>query len=239
MIRCAFWSTGSSRAKKSRCIRIPLASSMCWAAPLLSSVIQRAEQKRRLPRPEKPFGVIRRVMAWNCIGTGPKKNGRARRTVGSRCIRDHWIWIHCWRRRNPPRRDRWLTGENCSGTCGKHRVQLVRRLAQTPLQRRTPKSACIISALRCGSRTSKVCFVVNPEREFSELSRSCANYASLQRRRIVSRRFGLAKNGHGSLSRAMRMIILISLLPAMCMAAFAQDPVTTSPQYYKVLLEND
>ena len=25
----------------------------------------------------------------------------------------------------------------------------------------------------------------------------------------------------------------------MCMAAFAQDPVTTSPKYYKVLLEND
>ena len=25
----------------------------------------------------------------------------------------------------------------------------------------------------------------------------------------------------------------------MCMAAFAQDPVKTSPQYYKVLLEND
>jgi quercetin dioxygenase-like cupin family protein len=35
------------------------------------------------------------------------------------------------------------------------------------------------------------------------------------------------------------MIILISLLSAMCMAAFAQDPVKTSPQYYKVLLEND
>ena len=37
----------------------------------------------------------------------------------------------------------------------------------------------------------------------------------------------------------MRMIILISLLSAMCMGAFAQDPVKTSPQYYKVLLEND
>jgi hypothetical protein len=33
--------------------------------------------------------------------------------------------------------------------------------------------------------------------------------------------------------------ILISLLSAMRMAAFAQDPVKTSPQCYKVLLEND
>jgi beta-alanine degradation protein BauB len=47
------------------------------------------------------------------------------------------------------------------------------------------------------------------------------------------------KNGQGSLSRAMRMIILMSLLSAMCMGAPAQDPVKTSPQYYKVLLEND
>ena len=35
------------------------------------------------------------------------------------------------------------------------------------------------------------------------------------------------------------MIILASLLSAMCMATCAQDPVTTSPQFYKVLLEND
>src|ERR1700756_4816151 len=40
------------------------------------------------------------AMAWNCIGTGPKKNGRVRRTAASRCIRDRWIWIHYWRRRN-------------------------------------------------------------------------------------------------------------------------------------------
>jgi hypothetical protein len=33
--------------------------------------------------------------------------------------------------------------------------------------------------------------------------------------------------------------ILVSLLWAVCMAASAQDPVKTSPQYYKVLLEND
>src|SRR6266513_959288 len=37
----------------------------------------------------------------------------------------------------------------------------------------------------------------------------------------------------------MRMIILVSLLSTMCMATFAQDPVKTSPQHYKVLLEND
>ncbi len=37
----------------------------------------------------------------------------------------------------------------------------------------------------------------------------------------------------------MKTIILISLLSAVCVAASAQDPVTTSPQYYKVLLEND
>jgi quercetin dioxygenase-like cupin family protein len=37
----------------------------------------------------------------------------------------------------------------------------------------------------------------------------------------------------------MKTIILMSLLSAMCMTASAQDPVSTSPQYYKVLLEND
>src|SRR5882762_11247065 len=37
----------------------------------------------------------------------------------------------------------------------------------------------------------------------------------------------------------MKTIILTSLLSAMCMAASAQDPVKTSPQYYKVLLENE
>jgi quercetin dioxygenase-like cupin family protein len=37
----------------------------------------------------------------------------------------------------------------------------------------------------------------------------------------------------------MKTIILIPLLSAMWMGAFAQDPVKTSPQYYKVLLEND
>jgi len=37
----------------------------------------------------------------------------------------------------------------------------------------------------------------------------------------------------------MKMIILASLLSAMCLATSAQDPVTTSPQFYKVLLEND
>jgi quercetin dioxygenase-like cupin family protein len=37
----------------------------------------------------------------------------------------------------------------------------------------------------------------------------------------------------------MKTIILISLLTVLCTAAHAQDPVKTSPQYYKVLLEND
>jgi quercetin dioxygenase-like cupin family protein len=37
----------------------------------------------------------------------------------------------------------------------------------------------------------------------------------------------------------MKTTILISLLSAICVAASAQDPMTTSPQYYKVLLEND
>jgi len=37
----------------------------------------------------------------------------------------------------------------------------------------------------------------------------------------------------------MKTTILISLLSAICAAASAQDPMTTSPQYYKVLLEND
>jgi len=37
----------------------------------------------------------------------------------------------------------------------------------------------------------------------------------------------------------MKAIILIRLLSAIGMTASAQDPVKTSPQYYKVLLEND
>ena len=34
-------------------------------------------------------------------------------------------------------------------------------------------------------------------------------------------------------------IILISFLAVACATTYAQDPVKTSPQYYKVLLEND
>jgi quercetin dioxygenase-like cupin family protein len=37
----------------------------------------------------------------------------------------------------------------------------------------------------------------------------------------------------------MKTTILISLLAALYPTAHAQDPVKTSPQYYKVLLEND
>src|SRR5438874_13524850 len=37
----------------------------------------------------------------------------------------------------------------------------------------------------------------------------------------------------------MKTVILISLLAVLCTTAQAQDPVKTSPQYYKVLLEND
>ena len=39
----------------------------------------------------------------------------------------------------------------------------------------------------------------------------------------------------------MKTIILISLLSGICItgSAFGQDPVKTSPQFYKVLLEND
>jgi quercetin dioxygenase-like cupin family protein len=37
----------------------------------------------------------------------------------------------------------------------------------------------------------------------------------------------------------MKTIILLSLLAVLCTTAHAQDPVKTSPQYYKVLLEND
>ena len=37
----------------------------------------------------------------------------------------------------------------------------------------------------------------------------------------------------------MKTTILISLLVILCTAVRAQDPVKTSPQYYKVLLEND
>ena len=37
----------------------------------------------------------------------------------------------------------------------------------------------------------------------------------------------------------MKTIILLSLLVVLCTPAHAQDPLKTSPQYYKVLLEND
>src|ERR1700730_6271040 len=37
----------------------------------------------------------------------------------------------------------------------------------------------------------------------------------------------------------MTTIILMSLLAVLCISAQAQDPVKSSPQYYKVLLEND
>lgn len=37
----------------------------------------------------------------------------------------------------------------------------------------------------------------------------------------------------------MKTIILMSLLGLLCTTAHAQDPVKASPQYYKVLLEND
>jgi quercetin dioxygenase-like cupin family protein len=37
----------------------------------------------------------------------------------------------------------------------------------------------------------------------------------------------------------MKHIIQISLLFVLCTAASAQDPAKTSPQFYKVLLEND
>ena len=37
----------------------------------------------------------------------------------------------------------------------------------------------------------------------------------------------------------MKTIILLSLLVVQCTPAHAQDPLKTSPQYYKVLLEND
>src|SRR2546430_1170303 len=37
----------------------------------------------------------------------------------------------------------------------------------------------------------------------------------------------------------MKIIILLPLLAVLCATAHAQDPVRTSPQCYKVLLEND
>ena len=37
----------------------------------------------------------------------------------------------------------------------------------------------------------------------------------------------------------MKTTILVSLLAILCTTTYAQDPVKTSPQYYKVLLEND
>jgi hypothetical protein len=42
-----------------------------------------------------------------------------------------------------------------------------------------------------------------------------------------------------SIHHVMKTIILMSLLTVLCTTAHAQDPVKTSPQYYKVLLEND
>ncbi|HSP61626.1 MAG TPA: DUF4440 domain-containing protein [Pyrinomonadaceae bacterium] len=37
----------------------------------------------------------------------------------------------------------------------------------------------------------------------------------------------------------MKLIILLPFLAALCTSVHGQDPVTTSPKYYKVLLEND
>jgi beta-alanine degradation protein BauB len=37
----------------------------------------------------------------------------------------------------------------------------------------------------------------------------------------------------------MKTAIIISFLAVVCTTAYAQDPVKTSPRYYKVLLEND
>src|SRR6202051_277356 len=37
----------------------------------------------------------------------------------------------------------------------------------------------------------------------------------------------------------MKTAIIISFLAVVCTTAYAQDPVKTSPQYYKILLEND
>ena len=37
----------------------------------------------------------------------------------------------------------------------------------------------------------------------------------------------------------MKRLILMSFLAVLCTTAHAQDPLKTSPQYYKVLLEND
>jgi quercetin dioxygenase-like cupin family protein len=42
-----------------------------------------------------------------------------------------------------------------------------------------------------------------------------------------------------SIHHVMKTIILMSLLTVLCTTAHAQDPVKASPQYYKVLLEND
>jgi beta-alanine degradation protein BauB len=46
--------------------------------------------------------------------------------------------------------------------------------------------------------------------------------------------FSLASTHH-----TMKTIIPMSLFAVLCTMAHAQDPVKTSPQYYKVLLEND
>jgi quercetin dioxygenase-like cupin family protein len=37
----------------------------------------------------------------------------------------------------------------------------------------------------------------------------------------------------------MKTVVLLSLLSTMVVAAYGQDPVKTSPQFYKVLLENE
>lgn len=39
--------------------------------------------------------------------------------------------------------------------------------------------------------------------------------------------------------RPFLLAIAITFLPVLCLTAHAQDSVTTSPQYYKVLLDND
>jgi hypothetical protein len=44
---------------------------------------------------------------------------------------------------------------------------------------------------------------------------------------------------HTSIHHLMKTTILMSLLVVVCPTAHARDPVKLSPQYYKVLVEND
>src|SRR6478672_9228520 len=90
------------------------------------------------------------VMAWNCIGSGPRKNGRVRRRAASRCIRDRWIWIHYWRRRNRNKKPTY-TGAMRTARKIRYRLEWLGLKVATKFVPLLSRKACYRLALLLGS----------------------------------------------------------------------------------------